>query len=134
MKKAVIYARVRDSYNSQEVIKRQKTICQQLANEKSLTIVGYYIDIEKLGTPTNRVALSQMIDDSLTATWDTVITYSSDRICRNIKQFMIIEETLEKRGKSLLIVTSPDHQFYRKLIRELNRIKNQIRKKEKEIK
>lgn len=129
MKNAVIYIRVRDSINAQNQIEFQKTLCQQLANEKGLTIVGYYIDNEKFGNPTPRIALSQMLHDSITASWDSVITYSSDRVCRKMREFLKIVSALKKRNKKLLIFTSPDHDLYTDLIQEFYKYLPKRRKK-----
>ena len=135
MKTAVIYARIRGVKNPHQQIKDQIALCRHYANEKGIDIVGTYTDIEELGEPTGqRAALAKMVDDSRTATWDIVITYAADRICRKRQQFEKFERTLEKRGKSLLIVTSPDHQFYREMLHELNKLMKQIRKKENERK
>lgn len=129
MKTAVIYIRVRTNINEQEQINFQKTLCQQLANDKDLTIVGYYLDNEKFGNPINRNALSQMIHDSLTASWDYVITYSADRVCRKMGKLLKIISTLKKRNKKLLIYTSPDHDLYTELIQEFYKCLPQRRKK-----
>ena len=134
MKTAVIYARARNEICSQELIEQQIALCQQVANEKGMIVVKTYTDIEELGKPINRIALAQMLDDSITATWDSVIIYSTDRICRNRQQFEKIESTLEKHGKSLLVITAPDREYYKEIIRNLKKQMKQIRKKEKETK
>lgn len=129
MKTAVIYIRVRVADGSQEVIDRQKAACKQFAVEQGFEIVETYIDNEEFGKPVNRVSLSQMIDDSRTATWNAVITYSADRICRDIRKFIKFENALEKYGKSLLIVTAPRRDTeYRQILRELSK---SIRKRSK---
>lgn len=131
MKTAVIYIRVRVADGSQEVIDRQKAACKQFADEQGFEIVETYIDNEEFGKPVNRVSLSQMIDDSRTATWNAVITYSADRIFRDIRKFIKFEDMLEKYGKSLLIVTAPHRNTeYRQILRELSK---SIRKRSKRL-
>lgn len=122
MKTAVIYIRVRVPDGSQEVIDRQKAVCKQFADEQGFEIVKTYIDNEEFGKPVSRASLSQMVDDSRTATWDAVITYSADRISRDMRKFIKVKDTLEKYGKSLLIVTAPHRDTeYRQILRELSK-------------
>ena len=119
MKKAVVYVRVRVSDGAQEVIDRQKIICKQFAEKNGFEIVGEYIDNEEFGKPVNRVSLSQMIDDSRTAAWDAVITYSADRMCRDMRKFLSYDEQLEQNGKSLLIVNAPMDAEFKQCLRAI---------------
>lgn len=103
MKTAVIYVRVRATHGTQEAIGNQISSCQKYAKENGLTVVKTYIENEEFGKTSNRVSLSQMIEDSRTAQWDAVITCSVDRLSRNLKQFISYKEQLERCGKTLLL-------------------------------
>lgn len=116
MKNAVIYVRVRTTLNPQEEIERQKALCLQFAKEKGLSIVDYYIDIEELGKPTHRVALSRMIDDCAISTWDTVIISDMDRLTRNIATYSRYCKKLEQHGRFLLIASSSDNELLQNII------------------
>lgn len=119
MKKAVIYVRVRVSEGSQEVIDRQLAVCKQYAEEQGYEVVGKYIDNEEFGKPVNRVSLARMLDESRTAAWDAVITYSADRMCRDRRKFLAYDEQLEHNGKSLLIVNAPMDAEFKQCLRAI---------------
>ena len=119
MKTAVIYVRVRVSEGSQEVIDRQLAVCRQYAEKQGFEVVGKYIDNEEFGKPVNRVSLCQMIDDSRSAKWNAVITYSADRMCRDMRKFLSYDEQLERNGKSLLIVNAPMNAEFKQCLKAI---------------
>ena len=106
MKEAALYIRVRGDYQLQEAIDKQISICQKFAKGNGLTVVKTYIEKEELGKTTKRITLAQLMEDSKTAKWEAVITSSSDRMTRNIKQFFEYIEYLRSNGKRLLIANS----------------------------
>lgn len=103
MKKAVIYARVRND-NPQELIKRQIELCTQFATENGFYIVNTYIECEKLGMMTERRELAKMLSDSATSEWSAVIVQNYDRMTRNIEKLWLYRDTLENNGKKLFFV------------------------------
>lgn len=103
MKTAAIYVRVRVIHRTQEEICKQLAVCQQFARETGLNVVKTYIDLEEFGNPNSRIQLPQMVEDSRTAKWDTVIVCSVDRLTRNYKQYLVYQRELERNGKRLLI-------------------------------
>lgn len=122
MKKAVIYVRVRVPNNAQEAINKQLAVCTQFAKDFGYEVVGTYIDNDEFKKRVKRVSLSQLKKDCRKAKWDAVITYSADRIWRDIRKFVKFEDTLEKYGKSLLIVTVPNRNTeYKQILRELSK-------------
>ncbi len=97
MKTAVIYARVRGVDNPEQQIQEQIATCTQYANENGITIVDIYVDIEGLGSHVSRLDLKQLLNDSHTATWDTVIVYSNDRIARKIPESKKISQDIRTK-------------------------------------
>lgn len=108
MKKAVIYVRVRVQNNAQEAIDKQLYACKLFARDFGYEIVGTYIDNDEFKKRVKRVQFNQLKKDCRKATWDTVITYSPDRISRDINKFFAFDDLLEKYGKSLLIADNPE--------------------------
>lgn len=124
MKTAVIYVRVRVKDNAQEAIDYQMAACMQFAKEKGFEIVGRYIDNEEFKKRTKRELLNQLTKDCRKATWDAVIIYSGDRISRSLQKFRKFEDTLEKYGKSLEIVTASALDIeLAKMLREMSKLK-----------
>ena len=121
MKKAVIYVRVRVPNNAQEAIDKQLAVCTQFAKAFGYEVVGTYIDNDEFKKRVKRVSLSQLKKDCRKATWDTVITYTADRISRDINKLFDFEDLLEKYGKSLLFADAPRDAEYIQLLREIRK-------------
>lgn len=93
MKRVAIYGRVSTSGQSTDV---QMHECRQYAERCGYQIIGEYCDtISGTAGKDEREALGQLLQDSFTRKFDTVIVYSIDRLGRSLNHCLEILETLK---------------------------------------
>ena len=96
--KGVIYARYSSSSQSEQSIEGQLRDCYDYAKRHNISIVNEYIDRATTGTNDNRQAFQQMIKDSDSKIFDSVICYKIDRFARNKYDSVVYKSKLKKNG------------------------------------
>lgn len=72
MKTAVIYARYSSDNQSEQSIEGQLRVCEEYA-QKTILVLGTYIDRAMTGTNDNRPDFQRMIKDSNRREWNFVL-------------------------------------------------------------
>lgn len=115
MKRVAIYGRVSTSGQSTDV---QTHECRQYAERCGYQVVGEYCDtISGTTGKDGREALGQLLQDSFTRKFDTVIVYSIDRLGRSLNHCLEILETLKTHRTDFISIkqqidtTSPTGQL-----------------------
>ncbi|WMI80552.1 recombinase family protein [Anaerotignum sp. MB30-C6] len=102
---AVIYARFSSTNQREESIDAQVRACRKFAEEKGLIITRIYADSARSGTNDNRPEFQQMLQDSKTGFFDTVIVHKLDRFSRNRYDSIICKKKLKMNNCRLMSVT-----------------------------
>ncbi|MBQ4443535.1 MAG: recombinase family protein [Clostridia bacterium] len=108
MKKAVIYARYRGdaSIPAQPYIEEQIEKCMCYAQEHDIQVKRVYTEIEVWGVPAQpRVIREQMILDSASHEWDTVLVTDMDKLARKRTDAWECKHRLEKNGVTIEPIT-----------------------------
>lgn len=103
MKKAVIYVRCCSNKNAAEQIEKQLMICRKFAADNDFCIVKEYKDVGMSGTNVNRPAYLQLVADSKSGEWDTIIVKGLERIARSSN--VLIDEINKFSEKGIKIVS-----------------------------
>jgi DNA invertase Pin-like site-specific DNA recombinase len=110
-KRAVCYLRVASSSDQDHAaIARQRTACEQLAQDLGLEVVGIYTDIGGPGAKANgnRPGLQRMLHDLETDdAVDVVLTQDHSRISRNMTSLQRILTKLQSIGVEVMTVNEP---------------------------
>ncbi|MBB5337641.1 recombinase family protein [Pectinatus brassicae] len=83
MQKAVIYARYSSEKQNEQSIEGQLHECQEFAKTRDIVIVKTYIDRALSAKTDDRPQFREMIKDSVTGVFDSIIVYKGDRFARN---------------------------------------------------
>ena len=101
MKRAVIYARFSSDNQREESIDSQLRASRDYARANGMVIVKEYCDRAITGTSDNRPEFLQMISDSATGSFDTIIVHKLDRFSRNVQQTLGYISELKDNGVEL---------------------------------
>ena len=107
MSKAVIYARFSSDRQRSESIEQQVNVCTDFCKRNKLSVISTYADNAITGRTDDRPQFQQMIRDSKTRTFDTVVVYALDRFSRSVYDSCVYEDLLNKNGVKLLSATEP---------------------------
>lgn len=95
---AVIYARYSSFGQREESIEGQIKACYEYAKENGYTVIREYIDRAASATNDHRAHFQEMIADSESGGFDTVIIYQMDRFSRNRYDSAIYKGRLRQNG------------------------------------
>lgn len=105
---AVIYARYSSDNQREESIEGQLRECMEFAKRKGYTVVKTYADRAISGKRAdNRPEFQQMISDSATGEFDTIIVWKIDRFSRDKYDSVMYKFRLNKNGVSVISATEP---------------------------
>ena len=103
--KAVIYARYSSASQREESIEVQIRECTAFAEKNGYTVLKHYIDKAISGTTDNRPDFQQMIKDSSSRLFDTVLVLRTDRFSRDVADSAVYKQILKKNGVRVISVT-----------------------------
>lgn len=103
--KAVIYARYSSSSQREESIEVQIRECTKFAEQNGYTVLKNYIDKAISGTTDKRPDFQQMIQDSKTRLFDTVLVLRTDRFSRDVADSALYKQILKNNGVRVIAVT-----------------------------
>lgn len=98
MPAAAVYARYSSHRQGEQSIEGQLAEAQTYADAHGLTIVREYTDRAMTGRNDNREQFQQMLKDSATGVFDSLIVWKTDRIGRNKEDIAFNKYTLKKNG------------------------------------
>ncbi|MEU4517374.1 recombinase family protein [Amycolatopsis sp. NPDC024027] len=109
---AVFYLRVGSGRAGDifSVLARQRSVCQQRANELNLRVLGEYVDRGSTANLDDQPGLAKLLDNLATLTPDYVITFDHDRIARKVARYASIAWTIAKAGSRLEIASAPHYE------------------------
>lgn len=84
--KCAIYARCSTVLNQDPM--NQLVALRQLAQARGLEIYNEYVDHGISGSKESRPALNQLVEDAKAKKFDHLLTYSIDRLSRNVRHFL----------------------------------------------
>ncbi len=102
---AVIYARYSSSSQREETIEVQIRECTKFAEQNGYTVLRSYIDKAISGTTDKRPDFQQMIQDSKTHLFDTVLVLRIDRFARDVADSAAYRQILQKNGVRVISIT-----------------------------
>lgn len=103
----VIYARYSSDNQREESIEGQLRECKEYAARNEITIIGTYIDRAFSAKTDNRPQFQQMIHDSNTRLFDTVLVWKLDRFSRNRYDSAYYKRILKNNKVQIISVTEP---------------------------
>lgn len=103
--KAVIYARYSSASQREESIEVQIRECTAFAEKNGYAVLKHYIDKAISGTTDNRPDFQQMIKDSSSRLFDTVLVLRTDRFSRDVADSAVYKQILKKNGVRVISVT-----------------------------
>lgn len=103
----VIYARYSSDNQREESIEGQLRECKEYAVRNEITIIGTYIDRAISAKTDNRPQFQQMIRDSNTHLFDTVLVWKLDRFSRNRYDSAYYKRILKNNKVHIISVTEP---------------------------
>lgn len=103
----VIYARYSSDNQREESIEGQLRECKEYAARNEITIIGTYIDRAFSAKTDNRPQFQQMIHDSNTRLFDTVLVWKLDRFSRNRYDSAYYKRILKNNKVHIISVTEP---------------------------
>lgn len=103
--KAVIYARYSSSSQREESIEVQIRECTKFAEQNGYTVLKHYIDKAISGTTDKRPDFQQMIQDSKTRLFDTVLVLRTDRFSRDVADSAAYKQILKNNGVRVIPIT-----------------------------
>lgn len=112
--KAVIYIRTSSEAQGERASPaEQEANCRSLAQEKGLTIVHVYRDIEKYrvknklvepsGLRSDRPGLLAMLKDASRGEFDVVLAWREDRLYRGLRSMLLVLETTQQYSITILL-------------------------------
>ena len=104
---AVIYARYSSHAQREESIDGQLHECYNFAAHAGLNVVKEYIDRALTATSDQRPAFQQMISESASRGFDTVLVYALDRFARDRYDAAVYRKRLKDNGVRIISVTQP---------------------------
>ena len=104
---AVIYARYSSHAQREESIDGQLHECYSFASHAGLNVVKEYIDRALTATSDQRPAFQQMITESASHGFDTVLVYALDRFARDRYDAAVYRKKLKDNGVRIVSVTQP---------------------------
>ena len=96
---AVIYARYSSHAQREESIEGQLRVCCEYAEHAGLDVIKEYIDRAMTATSDQRPAFQQMIAESVSHGFDTVLVYALDRFARDRYDAAIYRKKLKDNGE-----------------------------------
>ena len=102
---AVIYARYSSSSQREETIEVQIRECTKFAEENGYAVLRCYIDKAISGTTDKRPDFQQMIQDSKTHLFDTVLVLRIDRFARDVADSAAYRQILKENGVRVVSIT-----------------------------
>ena len=103
----VIYARYSSDNQREESIEGQLRECEEYAAHNEITIIRTYIDRAFSAKTDNRPQFQQMIHDSNTHLFDTVLVWKLDRFSRNRYDSAYYKRILKNNKVHIISVTEP---------------------------
>lgn len=104
---AVIYARYSSHAQRDESIEGQLQVCRDYARHAGFDIVKEYADRAMTATNDQRPAFQQMIAESASHGFDTVLVYALDRFARDRYDAAVYRKKLKDNGVRLVSATQP---------------------------
>ena len=104
---AVIYARYSSHAQREESIDGQLHECYNFAAHAGINVVKEYIDRALTATSDQRPAFQQMISESASLGFDTVLVYALDRFARDRYDAAVYRKRLKDNGVRIISVTQP---------------------------
>lgn len=104
---AVIYARYSSHAQREESIEGQLRVCNDYAGHAGFSVIKEYIDRAMTATNDQRPAFQQMIAESASGEFDTVLVYALDRFARDRYDAAVYRKKLKDNGVRILSVTQP---------------------------
>jgi DNA invertase Pin-like site-specific DNA recombinase len=95
VKRAALYLRVSTLDQNPET---QGIELRQFAHQRGYEIVHEYVDHGVSGTKVRRPALDQLLKDANRHKFDAVLVWSSDRLARSTKHFLLVLDDLSELG------------------------------------
>lgn len=109
MKKIETWFYGRNSTSHQELSRGQQLLeCKRYAESHNMVIVEEFYDDGISGTTINRKEWERMIEKMKKVQGVIVLTYAVDRISRNVKDSLMIEELFEDCNSKLISITQPE--------------------------
>jgi site-specific DNA recombinase len=113
-RKAVIYIRTSsESQGEKSSPAEQEADCRRLAEEKGLTVVNVYRDIEKYrvknklvepsGSRCDRPGLLAMIKDASQGEFDVILAWREDRLYRGLRSMLMVLDVVQKYKLNILL-------------------------------
>ena len=102
---AVIYARYSSSSQREETIEVQIRECTKFAEQNGYTVLRCYTDKAISGTTDKRPDFQQMIQDSKTHLFDTVLVLRIDRFARDVADSAAYRQILKENGVRVISTT-----------------------------
>ena len=103
----VIYARYSSDNQREESIEGQLRECKEYAARNEITIIRTYIDRAFSAKTDNRPQFQQMIHDSNSHLFDTVLVWKLDRFSRNRYDSAYYKRILKNNKVHIISVTEP---------------------------
>lgn len=103
--KAVIYARYSSSSQREVSIDVQIRECTAYAERNGYIVLKHYMDKAISGTTDNRPDFQQMIQDSKSGLFDTVLVMRTDRFSRDVGDSILYKQILKQNGVRVVSVT-----------------------------
>ena len=112
--KAVIYIRTSSEAQGERASPaEQEANCRSLAQEKGLTIVHVYRDIEKYrvknklvepsGLRSDRPGLLAMLKDAAGGGFDVILAWREDRLYRGLRAMLLVLEAIQQYSITILL-------------------------------
>jgi DNA invertase Pin-like site-specific DNA recombinase len=95
---AVIYARYSSHAQREESIEGQLRVCRDYAGHAGFDVIKEYIDRALTATNDQRPAFQQMIAESASQGFDTVLVYALDRFARDRYDAAVYRKRLKDNG------------------------------------
>lgn len=108
MSKTALYMRMSTDKQDSSIESQEKALLKYAKSNK-LTIVEKYIDKGISGrSATSRPAFMEMIEDSSTNKFDTILIFDSSRFARNLEESIVYKAALKRNNVSLISITEPN--------------------------
>ena len=109
MKRAAIYIRVSTDKQVQEgdSIAAQRDALMKYISDHNYILVGEYLDDGISGTKNDRAEFQRMMEDVKSGLIDLILITKLDRIHRSLRNFLNMQDTLDKYGVNWLAIWEP---------------------------
>jgi DNA invertase Pin-like site-specific DNA recombinase len=119
-RKAVIYIRTSSEVQGEKASHaEQEADCRSLAQEKELTVIRIYRDVEKYrvkkilvepsGSRPDRPGLLAMLQDASRSEFDVILAWREDRLYRGLRSMLLVLEAVELYKITILLVRETFH-------------------------